>query len=229
MIFIGLDDTDNLESPGTGRLARLLAQYLGSEHPVCGITRHQLLLDPRVPYTAKNSCAALHIRASDAIDLTALGEWVVSFVQGRCAPGSDPAVCVARQVPTEISLFGKRVQRSLVSQAEARTLANAHGIYLQGLGGTEDGVIGALAGVGLAATGNDGRFVLVGTVRELTGPKPIAAILDAGVAEVRDLSEHPITQGVVATQGKLRPALREGKPILYVEAGEPYWHPLKID
>ena len=229
MIFIGLDDTDNQESPGTGRLARMLAEYVESECRVCGITRHQLLVDPRVPYTARNSCAALHIQVNGAIDLAALGERAASFVRQRCAPGSDPAVCVARHVSVEVSAFGRRVQRSVVTQAEARTLAEAHGIYLQGLGGTEQGVIGALAAVGLAATGNDGRFVRLGTVRQLMGAKPIEAIVAAGVAQVRDLAQRPISEGIVDTQGKLRPALREGKPILYVERGEQYWRPVRLD
>jgi len=229
MIYVALDDTDNLESRGTGYLARMLAELVASDHTVYGVTRHQLLQDPRVPCTKKNSCAALHIQADGALDLAALAERVACFVQERCASGSDPAVCVARQVPEAISAFGRRAQRSIVSQSEARALAQAHGILLRGLGGSEDGVIGALAGVGLAATGNDGRFVLVGSVRELTGPRPIQAILAAGVGEVRDLAGRTIAEGMVATQDRLRPALREGKPILYVEPGERYWQPVRLD
>ena len=247
MIYIGLDDTDNLESRGTGHLARLLADHLCPDYDVYGITRHQLLVDPRIPYTAKNSCATLHIRDDStscrgvSFDLNALAERVAVFVQHEAAQGSDPAICVVDDVPVAISDFGRRVQRSVVTQAEARALANAHGMLLQGLGGTEDGVIGALAAAGLAATGNDGRFVHVGAVRELVGPQSIEVILAAGVAEVRDLNEHPILEGTVAVggndsshrhapiQGRLRPAMREGKPILYVEPGNPDWKPLKLD
>jgi len=152
VIFIGIDDTDNKESRGTGHMSRMLAQELRSEIEVYGITRHQLLVDPRIPYTAKNSCAALHINANgdpasggtanSGIDLTALAERVADFVQSESAPGSDPAICVAQDVPMEVSQFGHRVQHDVVTQDEARSLAERHGIILRGLGGTEDGVIG---------------------------------------------------------------------------------------
>ena len=59
--------------------------------------------------------------------------------------------------------WGLRCKRELVTQSEARQIAADHGIYLEGLGGTEDGVIGALAAVGLMATKNDGRVVYFGS------------------------------------------------------------------
>src|SRR6185503_7864697 len=85
--------------------------------------------------------------------------------------------------------FGRRCQRELVTQAEARDLAERSGIRLEGLGGTEDGVIGALAAVGLLASGNDGRVVhRPGWTwpDSFAGPQPIDAILTRGVDEVRD-------------------------------------------
>ena len=59
MYLVGLDDTDVLESRGTGHLARQIAAALATEYQVLGVTRHQLLLDPRVPCTRNNSCAAI--------------------------------------------------------------------------------------------------------------------------------------------------------------------------
>jgi len=41
MIYIGLDDTDNEHSHGTGHLSRMLALELQPEYEVRGITRHQ--------------------------------------------------------------------------------------------------------------------------------------------------------------------------------------------
>ena len=57
-----------------------------------------------------------------------------------------------RSIPQAIIDHGRACQRRLVSQAEARQLAASHGIYLEGLGGTQDGVIGALAAIGLINT-----------------------------------------------------------------------------
>ena len=47
VLLIGIDDTDNLESRGTGYRARMLARHLGEAQlgTVTGITRHQLLVD----------------------------------------------------------------------------------------------------------------------------------------------------------------------------------------
>ena len=62
-IFIGLDDTDTIESPsGTGHLARMLMTELAEGEIVSyGVSRHQLLFDRRIPYTAKNSANVVHI------------------------------------------------------------------------------------------------------------------------------------------------------------------------
>jgi hypothetical protein len=124
--------------------------------------------------------------------------------------------------------FGRRVQRDVVTQDEARALAAAHGISLYGLGGDNGGIIGALAAVGLAASGEDGRYVLVGRSRELAGQQPISAILDAGIAAVRTLDGQPVSNGLVQID-RLRPARRGGRPVLIVERAGEHWRPLKLD
>lgn len=228
MMFIGLDDTDTLESRGTGHLARQVAAALAADHPVLGVTRHQLLMDPRVPYTRKNSSAAVVLDVDGDVEPEALMARVRALMRANYQPGSDPGLCVARQVPAAVVAFGRRVQRRLVTQREARELAAAHGILLEGLGGDEDGVIGSLAAVGLAASGEDGRYVLVGRSRELSGLQPIAAVLAAGVAAVRTREGRPVTEGLVCAD-KLRPARREGRAIAFVEWSGGYWQPLKLD
>ena len=54
-IFIGVDDTDFGDSPGTGQLAQRLSKEITRRggKPL-GITRHQFLMDPRIPYTGHN-------------------------------------------------------------------------------------------------------------------------------------------------------------------------------
>ncbi len=228
MFFIGLDDTDNLESRGTGHLAREIAAALAVDYQVQGVTRHQLLFDSRVPMTKKNSCATIVLNGTGSYDHTALLERVRVLMLSDFHPGSDPGLCVTRIVPTAITAFGRRAQRELVTQAEARELAVKHNISLLGLGGDEDGVIGALAAVGLAAPGADGRYVLVGRSRELTGLQPVSAVLAAGVSAVRTLDGQTVTTGLIQTD-KLRPARRGGEPILFVEHNGDHWLPLKLD
>jgi tRNA(Ile2) C34 agmatinyltransferase TiaS len=228
MFFIGLDDTDNLESRGTGHLARGIAAALAAEYPLLGVTRHQLLMDPRVPCTRNNSCAAIALEANGELDPDALLQQIRQWMLDDFQPGSDPGLCVAHTVPTAITEFGRQVQRHLVTQRDARSLAHTHGISLEGLGGDQDGVIGALAAVGLAASGEDGRYVLVGRSRELTGLQPIRVLLEAGVAAVQTLDGQPVLDGLVQTD-KLRPARRGGRPIAVVQWDGHHWQPLKLD
>lgn len=228
MVFIGLDDTDTLESRGTGQLARHIAAVLAADYPVLGVTRHQLLVDPRVPCTKNNSSAAITLNLDSVVDPVALLERVQALMLQDYQPGSDPGLCVAHSLPPAVIEFGRRAQRQLVTQAEARALAEAHAIPLVGLGGSQDGVIGALAAVGLAASGEDGRYVAVGRSRELSGLQSIPSLLAAGIQAVRTADGRPVTDGMVLTD-KLRPARRGGQPIAVVEWTGDYWLPLKLD
>jgi tRNA(Ile2) C34 agmatinyltransferase TiaS len=228
MLFLGLDDTDTLESRGTGRLARQIAGALAAVYPVLGVTRHQLLRDPRVPCTKNNSSAAILLGGDGTLDVDGILDQVRSLMLADFQPGSDPGLCVAREVPPDIVEFGRQAQRTLVTQDEARALAATYSIPLLGLGGTEGGVIGALAAVGLAASGEDGRYVQVGGLRELTGLQPVAALLAAGIAAVQTPDGEPVTSGVVLVD-KLRPARRGARPLAVVEWAGDHWLPLKLD
>jgi len=228
MLFIGLDDTDNLESRGTGHLARHIAMALSADYRVLGVTRHQLLVDPRVCYTKHNSSKAIILGADGEMEPEALAQRIQLLMVDHYQPGSDPGLCVAHVVPDAIKEFGRRAQREVLTQDEAWMLAAAHGLLLLGLGGDEGGIIGALAAVGLAASGEDGRYVMVGHLRELSGLQPVSAVLAAGVAAVQTPDGQPVTGGLVRTD-KLRPARRGGQPIAIVEWRDDHWLPLKLD
>lgn len=227
-LFIGLDDTDNHGSRGTGRLARWIAAELDSSVRLLGVTRHQLLVDPRIPYTARNSCACLLAEANGETDLPGLFEHVRALMLADFQPGSDPGLCLCQEPDEAISAFGRRVQSEIVTQEEARHLAANHGILLEGLGGTQDGVIGALAAVGLAAGGEDGRYIMVGRARDLDGLQPVEVLRQAGIEQVCTPDGAPVVDGLVMT-GKLRPARRRAQPVLFVDRQSDFWQPLKID
>jgi len=228
MLFIGIDDTDTLESRGTGYVARQIAGKLAADYRVLGVTRHQLLRDPRVPCTKKNSAAAILLDGHHNVDPEEVLRRVRALVLDSCQPGSDPGLCVAQVVSPAILQFGRQVKVRLVTQEEARALASLNGVRLEGLGGDESGVIGALAAVGLAASGDDGRYVLVGKSRELRGKQPISALLGAGVCEVRTEQGERVGEGLVETD-KLRPARRGGVPVAVVQWSGDCWQPLKLD
>jgi tRNA(Ile2) C34 agmatinyltransferase TiaS len=228
IVFIGMDDTDNSESRGTGHLARALAAQLAETYDVLGVIRHQLFFDRRVPYTKNNSSAAILLQGEGTMDLGAIFEQVKQFMLADFQPGSDPGLCVAAEVPEAVIQFGQRVKVDLVTQEEARQLATQHGMLLEGLGGTEGGVIGALAAVGLAASGEDGRYVQVGNLRGMSGLQLVEALLTAGIHHVQTLEGQPVTQGMVWTD-KLRPARRGGVPVAVVQWENDAWQPLKLD
>jgi tRNA(Ile2) C34 agmatinyltransferase TiaS len=228
-LLIGLDDTDNQESRGTGHLARQVAAGLAERGAVLGVTRHQLLVDPRVPYTSHNSSAAIHLEVREDTDLEALFDWVRNTMLVNFQPGSDPGLCFAAgDISAKIVAFGRQAQIDVVAQAQARELASIYGMHLQGLGGTEDGVIGALAAVGLAACGEDGRYLLVGSIRQLAGLQPVETVLSAGVAAVKTMDGEPVQQGLVLAD-KLRPARRSGMPVQYVDWQDDHWQPVKLN
>jgi hypothetical protein len=233
MIYVGIDDTDTLDTPGTNQLARALAVRVASNYHTALITRHQLLYDARIPYTSKNGSASLLLEARESVNLTALIGELRAGMLAWFKPGSDPGLCVAARVPAEVSAFGRRCQREVVGQDEARALAATHNLHLEGLGGTEGGVIGALAAVGLIATGEDGRVVHIGGwPDDLSGLQPIDALRARGV-EVRELATgKSVEEGAVEVGKHLRPNYRERRIVLYVEpspAGGPvHWQAIRL-
>jgi hypothetical protein len=229
VLWIGLDDTDMPGTPGTGRIARELATWLAEQFPVFGVTRHQLLQHPQIPMTSKNSAAAIHLQADGRMSLEELATAVTARVRQNAAPGSDPGLCLAREVPDPVVAFGRRAKQTVLSTGEAWALVPPSGLILRELGGSGRGVIGALAAVGLAASGNDGRFNLCGQTRELAGIVPAAAILAAGVTRICAVGGEIITDGLVDTRGKLRPSLVEGLPILWVEREGERWVAVRRD
>jgi hypothetical protein len=181
------------------------------------IVRHQLLEDPRVPFTSKNGSASMHFVPEGEPATAWLIEELRAGMREWFVPGSDPGLCVAPAVPEEIREFGLRCQRELVGQQDARALAARHGLHLEGLGGTEGGVIGALAAVGLAAGGNDGRVVQIAAwPDDLSGPQSIASLQARGV-EVRPMvPREAVACGLVDVGKHLRPNVREGRIVLLV-------------
>lgn len=222
MITIGIDDTDTLDHPGTNQLARHLVEQLRETWRAKLITRHQLLEDPRVPCTRRNGCVAINFESNGSVSLNELEASIRTVMADWCPEGSDPGLClIDSNVPSAVVEFGQRCQRELVTQADARTLAVKNGIQLVGLGGTEDGVIGALAAVGLNSTRNDGRVIYLGSSEidhfDISGSYPISRLRAFGVDEVRQLeTEDLVTTGTVALGKRLRPNYRGGKVVLFV-------------
>lgn len=235
-VFVGLDDTDNLESRGTGWLSRQLGKHICSEFigvRLQGITRHQLLLHQDIPYTSHNSAACLDLLFEDAIS-ERFFSFVTDFVASKSAPGSDPGVCIsfADRVTKTVQSFGSSAQKSVLTKSLAAGLAEDEDIFLQELGGTGQGIIGALAAVGLRAAGYDGRFIELAGIRDLKGVVKVSDILsNTGIIRILDESGKDIpADDLVNTFDWVRPGLLDDQPVLYTKpdpSGKPgMWVPL---
>ena len=109
--------------------------------------------------------------------------------------GSDPGLAIAseNQITPAAVAFSQDAKTIVVTQERAREVAENSGIRFEGLGGTEGGVIGAIAGVALASLKNDGRFLLKGRNRELSGIRSVQEIINAGIDQVLTLQGKTIT------------------------------------
>jgi hypothetical protein len=221
MIYVGIDDTDTLESRGTGRLARNITGELAQKHPIFGVTRHQLFVHPDIPFTSHNSCAVIHIQAqtSAMVDIFSTTKKLMleDFIEG-----SDPGLAVAstEQLTAAAIAFGQDAKTTIVTQQRARDVARSCSIHAEGLGGSNGGIIGAIAGVALASLGNDGRFLLKGKNRELTGIRSASEVICAGIDQILTLQGEVVMEGRIKISKNATPSFIHGKAVLFVERGD---------
>jgi len=195
-ILIGIDDTDNLDSPGSGSIAEYLADSLQANGLAqChGITRHQLFVHSNIPYTSHNSsmCIPATTLADRLEDIIAFGQ---SFLRQAAAVGSDPGLCIVvdndRLDRKTLINFGLEAKQTILNKDMAYGLAKDLDVHLSEHGGTGGGIIGALAATGLRLFGNDGRF---------RGWHPCGKAGE--VASVSELCSHTFIDAVATGDGQ---------------------------
>jgi hypothetical protein len=123
--LIGIDDTDNLESRGTGFRARELGRLVMENGlgELKGITRHQLHVSPEIPYTSHNSSACLEIR-SDRELARALIDFCAAYLRAESAEGSDAGLCVspASGLGASVIEWGRRAKAEVLARLTRRRL-----------------------------------------------------------------------------------------------------------
>ncbi|MDX2430289.1 MAG: hypothetical protein QNK35_05110 [Bacteroides sp.] len=167
--YVAFDDTDTLDcGRGTGKLARWFAEELPGEFHCWGVVRQQLLNSPRIPKTSHNSALCCVIDTPCQGNRDYLIEKGISHIRRHFVEGSDPGFCVASRLDPSINAliaFGKMCTSSIMNQEEAIKAAGKS--HLSGHGGSNGGIIGAAAAVGLTAHGESGRLVAYMDIREL--------------------------------------------------------------
>jgi hypothetical protein len=222
-LLIGIDDTDNKDSRGTGFNARQMARLIEEAQlgKVEGITRHQLFFDPRIPYTSQNSSAALEVSSADK----KIKDFCIEYLLKIAPEGCDIGLCIApaNDFPESIIDWGFRAKREVLTQDEAKAIASKTEVFLVGLTGTKDGIIGAMAAIGLRKSGNDGRFIWLKTKKELRDIKPgihDSDILysDLGIQSIENIEGNCLVgRNEIYLHDWVRPVLKDGKVTLLIE------------
>ncbi len=160
--LICIDDTDDIGTKGTGEIAEEIAVLLSSEQlSRCSfVTRHQLFVHPDIPYTSHNSAMCFQVRTH--LSQEDILEIAVSHLIRESAAAADPGIAILDlHSSTEhqaLIEFGQQAKLEVKTKEQAYQLAEKQGVHLSEHGGTGQGVIGALAGLGLRLQGNDGRI-----------------------------------------------------------------------
>ena len=219
MIYLGIDDTDIVGSPGTNQLARKIVRRLGRAARGAIVCRHQLFFDSRVPYTSQNGSASIQLPHGDDVPRAELIATVRQEMRDFVVEGSDPGLAVATTASADMMAFAARAKTDVVGQTDARLVADASGCHLEGLGGTNQGIIGALAAIALAAGGEDGRVLHLDGwpwPDEFTGVQSVASILERGVTDIRMTTGQAFAGDEVDVGKHLRPNWRGSRIVLFV-------------
>lgn len=160
--YLCIDDTDNLDSIGTGTIAEQIQEKLVTHGygPCSLVTRHQLFIHQDIPYTSHNSSMCFHGEAPDEA-LSSIIDIASQHLDTVAAVGSDPGLCVlkfnAESNYNELINFGKDAKKKVLTKDDALSCAKKIQLHLSEHGGTGQGIIGAMAGVGLRIFGCDGE------------------------------------------------------------------------
>ncbi len=222
--FIGLDDTDNKESRGTGFKSRQLGKLITEKKlgDVLSISRHQLFVHNKIAYTSQNSSACLVV---DTEKPELLKGFCAEYLKSVAETGSDAGLCFAHenQISDEVLSWGNRAKKEVLYKSDAYTLAKTNGIFLEGYTGEKIGVIGALAAVGLRKGGNDGRNIwLKGTeLRDLKGVYKASDLKQIiNIQEIITKDSKPVCDEDRIEVGEwLRPPIIKNKNTVIVEQG----------
>jgi len=182
----GFDDMDSRDSCyGTGKLVRW---FQGAMHAGCeclGVVRQQLLVCDKIPCASPNSAACLIAEVPDAGLLNEAIARAANHLQHYAPDGSDPGLCAMTEADASIGnliAFGRFCTRAVSTQKAA--MAAAKKVHLSGHGGTNDGIIGAAAAVGLTVSGWSGRFIERFNLRDLPADVSVSELNHMGIEVV---------------------------------------------
>ncbi len=221
--YVAFDDTDTLDcGRGTGKLARWFADEMPRGCKQIMVVRQQLLHSPEIPMTSHNSSLCCIIDAPDDSVRNELISRGIAHIKKHFFEGSDPGFCVAAETDDVKPLieFGLKCTATKVKQSEA--IKAAKQVHLSGHGGTNDGIIGAVAAVGLTYLGESGRIVDYADIRELPPQTTVGELRKRNIfpMSVNRHAEYIPDDHIVDNQESLRPHLWGKRLVVPVMAFE---------
>jgi hypothetical protein len=162
-LFIGIDDTDCLNTKGTEHFTRCLGRQIEQNGlgQIAGISKHQLLKHDSIEYTTANQSVCIELKNADSVEN--LVAFMRSYVRENASRKSQAGFCIseAKGIPRKVVDFGLSCKSKIASTETAYSVAAAANIHIEGIKENSAGIIGALAAVGLRATGEDGYVIWV--------------------------------------------------------------------
>ena len=236
--LIGVDDTDNPRVSSTGLLAQRLGLFLQEAGlgRLESVTRHQLIISPQVPRTTRNSAICITIE-TDPQKRSDLEMACRSFILREYSSGADAGFALASwgQITAEVFTWARTAKTQVIKRQDALQIAHSAQIAITGITGSGAGVIGALAAIGLRYRGEDGRFLWIPNIHQLSGIYSASELMQIApfdrIETQRGRSPRPDEKIEV---GKwIRPVLVEGRCVLFVEEERSHpefaWHLLGMD
>lgn len=222
--IIGIDDTDDMESKGTGEIASELIKIIETMgYGKCGyITRHQLLIHPDIKYTSHNSSMVFEALCDSARAIE-MKSMLCAHVKKESSPLSDPGLCIFCPDDTgdctELLKFGYLAKNKVLAKESALSLAEKHNVFLTELGGDGSGVIGALAGAMLRYGRNDGE--LKGGAKNFRSESTykISDLLASEfIDDVKTVDgTKPLPKDRVYVTWKIKPVLTDGRLTVFLK------------
>lgn len=225
-LLLAIDDTDDIESKGTGEIAEEIAKIIEENNmgKTSAVTRHQLYVHDDIPYTSHNSSMCFEITEVNNDDYKQIIETASNHLKNESSPLSDPGLCVCKVDELEKNVlidYGLKAKTIVLNKRIAYEFSKEHGIFLNEYGGTGDGVIGALAGIGLRLSGNDGRFK--GKIKLEDGSYSAKTLTSRDdIEKIFDVSNQKyIDDANIYLSGKIKTVLLNHKRVLpvYVDDG----------
>lgn len=162
-IFVGIDDSVQLDGAKAGETASILARFIEEKGWGKGAipSRHRLYPHPSTGCKKHNTARSFSADMEEQ-HLADFIDYACNLIKRTGSPDCNAGLAIAipelMENTNDLVAYAYRVKEELVSKAEALAFGGQPGLYLFELGGSGQGVIGALAGVGLRMTGNDGQF-----------------------------------------------------------------------